>query len=133
MKITFVAQYTISGYPSNCELEVTMWVPMNEKIGTIMIHDKDIDKIIVRDFNPKFMTVHKNFAIGPGNAPYTAEQMRNQRVNNPNISYPNTHSQNSKELLCQVYERDLFVPAGTFDKIIKAFKIFPDPVELLFE
>ncbi len=133
MRITFLAQYSISSYPSSCEVEVTIWAPMNEKIGTIMIHDKDINKIIVRDFNPRRMTVHKNFAIGPGNTPYTAEQIRNQRMNNPNVSYPNTHSQNSKELLCEIYERELFVPAGTFEKIIKAFDVFPDPVELLFD
>jgi hypothetical protein len=53
MKLTFTAQYSISGYPTSCEVEVTVWVPMNEKSGTIMIHDKDIDKIIVRDFNPR--------------------------------------------------------------------------------
>ena len=133
MKFTFMAQYSLSSYPQSCEVEVTLWVPMNEKTGTIMIHDKDIDKIIVRPFDPRRMMVHKNFTIGPGSVPYTSEQTRNQRINNPNINYGTTRPQNAKEILCEVYEQQLIAPAGTFEKIIKAFNIFPDPVELLFE
>lgn len=133
MKITFTGQYAIAPYPSNAEVEITLCVQLGEKTGTIMIHDKDINKIIVRDFNPRYMTVHKSFFLSNGSTIHTAEAVRNQRVNNPNVNYGPTTSQNSKEVISQIYERDLIVPSGTFEKILQAFNIFPDPVELLFD
>lgn len=133
MKITFTGQYSIGVYPTNCEVEITLWAPMGEKSGTIMIHDKDINKTIVRHFDPRRMTVHKNFSIGGGNSVYTAEQQRNQRISNPNVNYGTTQCQSSKEVIYELYERELIVPAGTFEKILKTFNVFPEQIELLFE
>ena len=134
MKLTFVAQYNITAtYPQTCEVEITLYAGMNDKTGTIMIHDKEINKTIVRVFDPRRMIVHKNFSISNGNCLYTAEQQRNQRMSNPNINFGVMQLNNSKEVLQEIYERDLIVPAGTFEKILKAFNVFPDQLELLFD
>lgn len=133
MKITFTGQYSIGVYPTNCEVEITLWVAMNEKTGTIMIHDKDINKTIVRPFDPRRMTVHKNFSVGAGNCIYTSEQQRNQRISSPNANYGSMSSQNVKEVIQDIYDRELIVPAGTFEKILKTFNVFPDQIELLFD
>lgn len=130
MKFSFSAQYTMTTlFP----VQVTIWSSMKDTQATIMIEDKDIRKTIIRAMDLRRITVHKDFSLYSGGV-ITAEHERNQRQQNPNVNYGSTYKfQNSKELLCDIYERDLIVDAGTFDKLIKVFNIFPDPVELLFE
>lgn len=130
MKITFSAQYTMT---SLFPVEVTIWCSMKDTHATVMIEDKDIRKTIIRPIDLRRITVHKDFSVYAGGV-ITAEHERNQRSAGNNVNYgPTYKGQSTKELLCDIYERDLIVDAGTFDKIVKTFHIFPDTVELLFD
>jgi len=129
MKFTFTGQYALNN--QNNLVHITMYAKHGDLSGTIMIEDKDVRKTTISQWNMRHMTVHRDFAICNGGH-ITAEQERNQRMSSPNINYGSTfRTQNSKELLCGVFERDLIVDAGTFDKIVKIFNIFPDQIELL--
>ena len=131
MKFTFTAQYTMSTvYP----VEVTIWSSMKDSQATIMIEDKDIRKTIIRSMDLRRITVHRDFAVYGGGTVITAEHERNQRMSNNAVNFgPSYKGQSTKELLCDIYERDLIVDAGTFDRLVKTFHIFPDTVELLFD
>lgn len=135
MKFTFTGQYHLSSYPlsNNGMVNITLYAKSDGRDYTIMIEDKDIRKTTISSWNPRHMTVHKDFYISSSNTITTAEQERNQRMSNPNVNYGQFRSQSSKEVLCGIYERDLVVDTGTFDKIIKIFNLFPDQVELLFD
>lgn len=114
-------------------VEVTIWCSMKDTHATVMIEDKDIRKTIIRPIDLRRITVHKDFSVYNGGV-ITAEHERNQRSTGNNVNYgPTYKGQSTKELLCDIYERELIVDAGTFDKLVKTFHIFPDTVELLFD
>ena len=130
MKITFSAQYTMTTlFP----VEVTIWCSMKDTQATIMIEDKDIRKTVIRPIDLRRITVHKDFSVFSHNGVLTAERERDQRTSNPTVNLGVYKGQTTKELLCDIYERELIVDAGTFDKLVKTFHIFPDTVELLFD
>lgn len=117
-------------------VDVTIYAPLNQPQNAIIrIDDKDVNKTTIRPIDVRRMTVHRDFSVQSGHTIVVAESERNQRISNPqfsiSVSVHPLSKETSKELLCDLYEQQLIVDAGTFEKILKAFNLIPDPVELL--
>ena len=135
MKITFTARYYFGGgtlLQPYYLVDVTIYARFNQIHNAIIrIDDKDINKTIIRPIDLRRMTVHREFSIHANHTVITADVERNQKMHNPNSPYTPISKQKDKELLCDIYDHQLIVDAGTFDKILTAFNLIPDSVELL--
>lgn len=135
MKYTFTAHYmdvNNLGHGAHNPLEITLWMPIHQTRGMARIHDKANEKTTLVPFEARVLTVHRKFYIQGGHTIVTAEDVRNRQRSNPNVNYGSVEQQTAKELLSGIQpSRDLMVDSGTFEKIVSAFKWFPDEVEEL--
>ena len=132
MKYTFTANYldvNRFGQGQQNPMEITLWIPIHETHGMARIHDKSIEKTIVCSWEPRTLTVHRKFKIANGNSVYTLEQVKAQQTAGQNYGVMEDFP--GKEIIIGIADRQLIVDSGTFDRIVSAFKFFPDEVEEL--
>lgn len=130
MKYSFTGHYigmTHFGQGIQTPLEITLWIPIHETRGMLRIHDKSVEKTIIGPWEPRLLTVHRKFKIANGHTPCTMETIKG----NPTQNHGSMEDVSGKELLIGITDRQLIVDSGTFDRIISAFKFFPDEVEEL--